>query len=118
MTKLSPIRRWERSGSASIHGWSSRRWEEGTFVEDESYKWRDAAVDRRLGVKRRNTKYFILYREVLYKQREDCYWIERTRGWWLKIPFCKTYEETKIGNWILIDLPIVGFYIWIIFSRS
>ena len=100
-------------GSISIDHWSWTRWEKGKFVEDESYKWSDAENERRLGVRVRETKYFIFFREIRYKQREHNYWIAKAGGWRIKIPFCKTYEETKIANWILVDLPLTIFAVWI-----
>ena len=109
---------WGSRGSISFQRWTSSRFEEGIFVEDESYEWRDAALDRRLGVRIRETKYFIFFREIRYKQREHNYWIEKSGGWRFKIPFCKTYEQTRIGNWILVDLPLLVFAIWIMFSYS
>ena len=103
---------------ATIHHWSWCRFKKGKFIEDESYEWRDAVLDRRLGVRIRETKYFIFFREVRYKQREHNYWIEKAGGWRIKIPFCKTYEQTRIGNWILLDLPLLMLAIWITFSHS
>ena len=103
---------------ATIHHWSWSRFKKGEFVEDESYEWRDAVLDRRLGVRIRETKYFIFFREIRYKQREHNYWIEKAGGWRFKIPFCKTYDQTRIGNWILVDLPLLVFAFWIMFSYS
>ena len=97
----------------TISYWSCCRFNNGEFVVDESYEWSDAELDRRLGVRIRETKYFIFFREIRYKQREHNYWIEKAGGWRVKIPFCKTYEETKIGNWILVDLPLTIFVVWI-----
>ena len=70
------------------------------------------------GVRVRETKYFIFFREIRYKQREHNYWIERAGGWRIKIPFCKTYEQTRIANWIVVDLPFVILYLWIVFSQT
>ena len=75
-------------------------------------------LDRRLGVRIRETKYFIFFREIRYKQREHNYWIEKAGGWRIKIPFCKTSEEIRIGNWILLDLPLLILAIWIASSHS
>ena len=102
----------------TIHHWSWCRFKKGEFIEDESYEWRDAVLDRRLGVRIRETKYFIFFREIRYKQREHNYWIEKAGGWRIEIPFCKTYEQTRIGNWILLDLPLLILAIWITFSHS
>ena len=107
---------WEQfnqSGGISTNHWEWTRWEKGKFVEDESYEWSDVELDRRLGVRIRETKYFIFFREIRYKQREHNYWIAKAGGWRIKMPFCKTYEETKIANWILIDLPLTIFAVWI-----
>ena len=93
--------------------WSWTRFKKGEFVEDEGYEWSDVELDRRLGVRIRETKYFIFFREIRYKQREHNYWIAKAGGWRIKIPFCKTYEETKIANWILVDLPLTIFAVWI-----
>ena len=112
---------WEQfnqSGCISTNHWTWTRWEKGKFVEDESYEWSDAENERRLGVRVRETKYFIFFREIRYKQREHNYWIERAGGWRIKIPFCKTYEQTRIANWIVVDLPIFILYLWFIFSRT
>ena len=98
---------------ATIHHWSWCRFKKGKFIEDESYEWRDAVLDRRLGVRIRETKYFIFFREIRYKQREHNYWIEKAGGWRIKIPFCKTYEQTRIANWIVVDLPSMIFAFWI-----
>ena len=103
---------------ATIHHWSWSRFKKGEFIEDESYEWRDAVLDRRLGVRIREIKYFIFFREIRYKQRERNYWIEKAGGWRIKIPFCKTYEETRIGNRILLDLPLLVLAIWMTFSHS
>ena len=100
-------------GSISIDHWSWTRWEKGKFIEDESYEWSDVENERRLGVRVRDTKYFIFFREIRYKQREHNYWIERAGGWRIKIPFCKTYAQTRIANWIVVDLPSMIFTIWI-----
>ena len=97
----------------TINHWSWSRFKKGEFVEDESYEWSDVELDRRLGLRIRETKYFIFFREIRYKQRVHNYWIEKAGGWRIKIPFCKTYEETKIGNWILVDLPLTIFAVWI-----
>ena len=67
------------------------------------------------GVRIRETKYFIFFREIRYKQREHNYWIEKAGGWRIKIPFCKTYEETRIANWILVDGPFVILYFGLFF---
>ena len=107
---------WEQfnqSGSITISHWEWTRWKKGKFVEDESYEWSDAENERRLGVRVRETKYFIFFREIRYKQREHNYWIAKAGGWRIKMPFCKTYEETKIANWILVDLPLTIFAVWI-----
>ncbi len=112
---------WEQydvKGSITTNHWSWTRWEKGNFVEDESYEWSDAENERRLGVRVRETKYFIFFREIRYKQREHNYWIEKAGGWRIKIPFCKTYEQTRIANWIVVDLPFVILYLWIVFSRT
>ena len=101
----------------TIHHWSWCRFKKGKFIEDESYEWRDAALDRRLGVRIRETKYFIFFREIRYKQREHNYWIERAGGWRIKIPFCKTYDDTRIGNWILLDFPVFILCLWMMFSE-
>ena len=101
----------------TINHWSWSRFKKGEFVEDESYEWRDAVLDRRLGVRVRETKYFIFFREIRYKQRKHNYWIEKAGGWRFKIPFCKTYEQTRIGNWVLVDLPFMIFFLWIISSN-
>ena len=93
--------------------WSWNRSKKGQFVEDESYEWSDVELDRRLGIRVRETKYFIFFREIRYKQREHNYWIEKAGGWRIKFPFCKTYEETKTANWILVDLPLMIFAFWI-----
>ena len=93
------------------------RWGKGKFVEDESYEWSDAENERRLGVRVRETKYFILFREIRYKQREHNYWIERAGGWRIKIPFCKTYEQTRIANWFVVDFPIFILCLWRMFSE-
>ena len=93
--------------------WSWTRFKKGEFVEDESYEWSDVEFDRRLGVRIRETKHLIFFREIRYKQREHNYWIEKAGGWRIKIPFCKTYEEAKIANWILVDLPLTIFAVWI-----
>ena len=106
------------SGSISINHWSWTRWKKGRFAEDESYKWSYVENQRRLGVRLRETKYFIFFREIRYKQREHKYWIEKAGGWRIKIPFCKTYEQTRIANWIVVDLPFVVLYLWIVFSQS
>ena len=97
----------------TINHWSWSRFKKGKFVEDESYDWSDAELGRRLGIRTRETKYFIFFREIRYKQREHNYWIEKAGGWRVKIPFCKTYEEIKFGNWILVDLPFMIFAFWI-----
>ena len=97
----------------TINHWSWSRFIKGKFVEDESYDWSDVELGRRLGIRTRETKHFIFFREIRYKQREHNYWIEKAGGWRVKIPFCKTYEETKIGNWILVDLPFTMFAFWI-----
>ena len=110
--------RFQSRGAISIDHWSWSRFDKGKFVENESYKWRDALLDRRLGVRIRETKYFIFFREIRYKQREHNYWIEKAGGWRIKIPFCKTYEQTRIANWIVVDLPFVILYFWIVFSQS
>ena len=101
----------------TIHYWSWCRFKKGKFIEDESYEWRDAMLDRRLGVRIRETKYFIFFREIRYKQREHNYWIEKAGGWRIKIPFCKTYEDTRIGNWILLDFPVFILCLWKMFSE-
>ena len=93
--------------------WSWTRFKKGEFVEDESYEWSDAENESRLGIRVRETKYFIFFREIRYKQREHNYWIQRARGWRIKIPFCKTYEQTRIANWIVVDLPSTIFAFWI-----
>ena len=36
--------------------WSWTRFKKGEFVEDESYEWSDVELDRRLGVRIRETK--------------------------------------------------------------
>ena len=102
---------------ATIHYWSWSRFKKGEFVEDERYEWRDAALDRRLGVRIRETKYFIFFREIRYKQREHNYWIEKAGGWRFKIPFCKTYEQTRIASWIVVDFPIFILCLWRMFSE-
>ena len=99
--------------SGTFTHWSWTCFKKGKFVEDESYEWSDVELDRRLGVRIRETKCFIFFREIRYKQREHNYWIAKAGGWRIKIPFCKTYEETKIANWILVDLPLTIFAIWI-----
>ena len=104
---------YNQSGSISTSHWAWNRWEKGKFVEDESYEWSDAENERRLGIRVRETKYFIFFREIRYEQREHNYWIERARGWRIKIPFCKTYEQTRIANWIVVDLPSMIFAFWI-----
>ena len=107
---------WEQfnqSGSFSANHWSLSRWGKGKFVEDESYEWSDAENEYRLGIRVREKKYFIFFREIRYKQREHNYWIKRARGWRIKIPFCKTYEQTRIANWIVVDLPSTIFAVWI-----
>ena len=43
----------------TINHWSWSRFKKGEFVEDESYEWSDVELDRRLGVRIRETKYFI-----------------------------------------------------------
>ena len=112
---------WEQynqSVGISTNHWAWTRWEKGKLVEDESYEWSDVENERRLGVRVRDTKYFIFFREIRYKQREHNYWIEKAGGWRIKIPFCKTYEETRIANWIVVDGPFVILYFWIVFSRT
>ena len=112
---------WEQynqSGGISTNHWAWTRWEKGKFIEDESYEWSDAENQRRLGVRVRETKYFIFFREIRYSQREHNYWIERAGGWRIKIPFCKTYEQTRAANWIVVDLPFVLLYLWFVFSRT
>ena len=107
---------WEQfnqSGCISTNHWHWTRWEKGKFAEDESYEWSDVENQRRLGVRARETKYFIFFREIRYKQREHNCWIERAGGWRIKIPFCKTYEQTRIANWIVVDLPSTIFAFWI-----
>ena len=101
----------------TINHWSWSRYKKGEFVEDESYEWRDAVLERRLGVRIRETKYFIFFREIRYKQRTHNYWIEKAGCWRVKIPFCNTYEQTRIGNWILVDLPFMIFCLWIVSSN-
>ena len=111
---------WEQfnqSGSITISHWEWTRWKKGKFVEDESYEWSDVENERRLGVRVRDTKYFIFFREIRYKQREHNYWIERAGGWRIKIPFCKTYEQTRIANWIVVDFPIFILCLWRMFSE-
>ena len=61
----------------NINHWSWSRFKKGKFVEDESYDWSDAELGRRLGIRTRETKYFIFFREIRYKQREHNYWIEQ-----------------------------------------
>ena len=112
------VGKYNESGGINSDHWAWTRWEKGKFIEDESYKWSDAENQRRLGVRVRLTKYFIFFREIRYKQREHNYWIEKAGGWRFKIPFCKTYEQTRIGNWILVDLPLLIFAFWIMFSYS
>ena len=89
----------------TINHWSWTRFKKGNFVEDASYEWSDDTLDRRLGVRILETKYFTFFREIRYKQREHNYWIEKAGGWRIKLPFCKTYQQTKIGNWIVVDIP-------------
>ena len=107
---------FQSRGTFSIGHWSWSRFEKGKFVEDESYEWRDTVLDPRLGVRIRETKYFIFFREIRYKQSEHNYWIKKAAGWRIIIPFCKTYEQTRIGNWILVDLPFMVFFLWIFSS--
>ena len=102
---------------ATFTSWSWNRSKKGQFVEDESYEWSDVELDRRLGIRVRETKYFIFFREIRYKQREHNYWIERAGGWRIKIPFCKTYEQTRIANWIVVDFPIFILCLWRMFSE-
>ena len=109
---------WRSVGSIGIQGWKWSLFEEGKFVEDEIYEWRDAALDRRLGARTRETKYFIFFREIRYKQREHNYWIEKAGGWRIKIHFCKTYEQTRTANWIVVNFPFIILYFWIVFSQS
>ena len=98
--------------SCTINHWSWTRFKKGKFVEDESYEWSDDPLDRRLGVRILETKYFTFFREIRYKQREHNYWIEKAGGWRIKLPFCKTYQQTKIGNWIVVDIPFAIIMMW------
>ena len=100
---------WEQynqSGSISTSHWTWNRWEKGKFVEDESYEWSDAENERRLGIRVRETKYFIFFREIRYKQREHNYWIERAGGWRIKIPFSKhtSRQGLPTGLWLICPL--------------
>ena len=77
--------------------------QKGEFVEDESYEWSNAELGRRLGVRIRETKYFIFFREIRYKQRERNYWIEKAGGWRIKIPFAKHTRKQRLatGFWLI-----------------
>ena len=104
---------------ATINYWSwDRSHKKGKYIEDESYEWSNVELDRRLGVRTRENKYFIFFREIRYKQREHNYWFEKSGGWRIKIPYCKTYQQQKIGNWILVDLPFYMFMFWCFWQLS
>ena len=77
--------------------WSLSRFNKGEFVEDESYKWSDVELGRRLGVRIRETKYFIFFREIRYKQREHNYWIAKAGGWRIKMPFAKHMRSQRLA---------------------
>ena len=63
------LEQYNQSGSGSISHWEWTRWEKGKFIEDESYEWSDAEYERRLGIRVRETKYFIFLRDSLQTKR-------------------------------------------------
>ena len=95
---------YSSSGGISVSHWSWDRYEKGKFVEDESYEWSDEGeFGRRLGIRVRETKRFIFYREIRYKQRGNYNLVSRAGGWRIKLPFCKTYEQTRLANMIVVE---------------
>ena len=67
---------------ATIHRWSWTRIKKGEFAEDESYEWRDAALDRRLGqeYEKQNTSFSS---ERFDTNKESI--IIGSKVWWLEI---------------------------------